>query len=239
MQKTPSLSDHEASAFHTSNTEFFDGRAFSPICSWPGDIQHLFHKSEIGDTDTFKSILFVSENNMSPHLLLNFIFINTKTKEPEQGPQIHPPNTMDHSLHPWEETLLVLLRCHPIKISTFGWLPYPLKSLVHIHLSQHLPPFFYSFTKLPQLQRLLQKIPKSTPMAISATWTYVTSPTIHQLPRHQPFLRRNLKKNGKLYGRSSQSSQITPGILEKSLSPTSPLPTQATSPPITALPHHW
>ena len=36
---------------------------------------------------------------------------------------------------------MVLLRCHPIKISPFGWLPYPLKSLVHIHISRHLPPF--------------------------------------------------------------------------------------------------
>ena len=35
---------------------------------------------------------------------------------------------------------MILLRCHPIKISTFGWLPYPLKSLVHIHISRHLPP---------------------------------------------------------------------------------------------------
>ena len=54
MQKILSLSDHEASELDNSNTESFDGLAFLPINSWPGDIQYLFHKSEIGDTDTFK-----------------------------------------------------------------------------------------------------------------------------------------------------------------------------------------
>ena len=75
MQKILSLSDHEASALHTSITEFPDGLAFFPICSWPGDIQHLLHKSKIGDTGTFKFILFAFGDNMSPHLLLNFLFI--------------------------------------------------------------------------------------------------------------------------------------------------------------------
>ena len=42
---------------------------------WPRNIQTLFHKFEIGDTDTFKFILFAVGKNMSPHLLLNFLFI--------------------------------------------------------------------------------------------------------------------------------------------------------------------
>ena len=91
MQKILSFSDHEASALHTSNTESLDGLAFFPICSWPGDIQHLFHKSEIGDTDTFKFVLFAFGNNMSPHLLLNFLFIKypkNPTKIPKRILQI-------------------------------------------------------------------------------------------------------------------------------------------------------
>ena len=94
---------------------------------------------------------------------------------------------------------------------------------------------------LPQLQKLLQKIPKSTPSKStpttrSATWTSVTSPTTHQLPRHHPSVRGNSKKNRKLRGRFSQSSQITQGILQESFSPIDSLRTQAFPPPITALP---
>ena len=91
MQKILSLSDHEASALHIFITESPNGLAFFPICSWPGDIQHLLHKSEIGDTSTFKFILFAFGNNMSPHQI---------PKEPWQDSQMHPPNTVDHSLHP-------------------------------------------------------------------------------------------------------------------------------------------
>ena len=69
------ISDHEASALHISNTESLDGLAYFPICSWPGDIRHLFHKSKIGDIDTFKFVLFALGNKISPHLLLNFLFI--------------------------------------------------------------------------------------------------------------------------------------------------------------------
>ena len=75
VQRILSLSDHEASALHTSNAEFLNGLAFFPICSWPEDILLLFHKSEIGDTDTFKFVLFAFGNNTCPHLLLNFLFI--------------------------------------------------------------------------------------------------------------------------------------------------------------------
>ena len=91
MQKILSFSDHEASALHASNTESLDGLAFFPICSYPGDMQHLFHKSEIGYTNTFKFVLFAFGNNMSPHLLLNFLFIkyrNNPTKIPKHILQI-------------------------------------------------------------------------------------------------------------------------------------------------------
>ena len=96
MQKILSLSDHEASVLHTSNTESLDGIAFFPICSWTGDIQHLSHKSETGNTDTFKFILFAFGNNMSPPFTLEFSF-HQIPKEPYQDSQAHPPNTVDHS----------------------------------------------------------------------------------------------------------------------------------------------
>ena len=35
IQKILSLSDHEATALHTSNMESLDGLAFFPIFSWP------------------------------------------------------------------------------------------------------------------------------------------------------------------------------------------------------------
>ena len=68
MQKILSLSEHEAS-------ELFDGLVVFPTNSWPIDIQNLFHKFKIGDTDTFKFIFFAVGNNMSPYLLLNFLLI--------------------------------------------------------------------------------------------------------------------------------------------------------------------
>ena len=97
-QKILSLSDHEASALHISNTESLDGLAFFPICSWPADIQHLFHKSEIGDTNTFKLVLHAFGNSMSPHLFLNFLFFKYR-KNPSKIPKrIHQIQWIIHSI---------------------------------------------------------------------------------------------------------------------------------------------
>ena len=65
MQRILSLSEHEALELQNSNTESLDGLAFFPINSWPRVIRTLFHKSEIGDTDTFKFILFALETTYS------------------------------------------------------------------------------------------------------------------------------------------------------------------------------
>ena len=86
IQKILCLSDHEATLLHTSNIESLDSLAFFPIFSWPGDIRHLLHKSEIGHTDTFKFVLFEFESNMSPHLFLNFLFIKYR-KTPGKIPK--------------------------------------------------------------------------------------------------------------------------------------------------------
>ena len=75
MQKMLSLSGHGASYLHNSNTESLDGIVFFRINSWPEDIRNLFHQSEIGDTDTFKFILFAFGNNLSSYLLMIFLFI--------------------------------------------------------------------------------------------------------------------------------------------------------------------
>ena len=66
MQKILSLFDNEGSALHTSSTESLDGLAFFPICSRPGEIQHLFRKSKIGYTDTFKFLTSAFGNNIFP-----------------------------------------------------------------------------------------------------------------------------------------------------------------------------
>ena len=95
MQKILSLSDKEASAINTSSTESLDGPAFLPICLWPGEVQHLFHKSKIGYIDTFKFVLSVFGNNMFPHLLLSFLFIKYR-KNPGNIPK--PPSKYSGSL---------------------------------------------------------------------------------------------------------------------------------------------
>ena len=72
------------------------------------------------------------------------------------------------------------------------------------------------------------------------TTVHIRYPHYHFLSRSTReaiLLKKNSRKYGKLYGRSSQSSQITPASLQQSLSLTAPLPTQAPPPPpITALP---
>ena len=42
---------------------------FYPLSTWPQDIQQLFWKKPIGDTDTFKLMLFFLGNGCSKHLI--------------------------------------------------------------------------------------------------------------------------------------------------------------------------
>ena len=111
MQKILSLSEHEDSELHNSNTESLDGLASFPINSSPGDIHNLFHKSEIGDTDTFKFILFAFGKYMSHHLLLNFLLIkyrNNPGKIPKRILQIqwiiHSTSKRKHSWYYFDVT---------------------------------------------------------------------------------------------------------------------------------------
>ena len=43
--------------------------AFYPLSTWPQDIQQLFWKKPIGDTDTFKLMLLFLGNGCSKHLI--------------------------------------------------------------------------------------------------------------------------------------------------------------------------
>ena len=73
---------------------------------------------------------------------------------------------------------------------------------------------------------------KSTSHVHYPHYLFLSRPT-----RGTTLLKKNLRKNGKMYWRSFQSSQITPRSLQQSLSLIYPLPTQAPPPPpITALP---
>ena len=90
-------------------------------------------------------------------------------------------------------------------------------SCTHPHVTTPFP-FFYSFRNLPQPQKLLQKILKSMPSNTNddigdmdlCHFTHDTSTT-----PAPPLIKKEFeKKNWKLYGRSSQSSQVTPGILQ-------------------------
>ena len=50
-----------------------NGDAFYPLSTWPQDIQQLFWKKPIGDTDTFKLMLFFLGNGCSKHLITEWI----------------------------------------------------------------------------------------------------------------------------------------------------------------------
>ena len=50
-----------------------NGDAFFPSSTWPQEIQQLFWKKPIGDTDTFKLLLFFLGNGCSPHLITEWI----------------------------------------------------------------------------------------------------------------------------------------------------------------------
>ena len=97
--------------------------------------------------------------------------------------------------------LMILLRCYLIKISPFGWLPYPLQPLKHISIS--LPPSLFLVTNsstpppLPHPQR------KNTSHIHYPHYLFLSGQ-----PEVQPYWKKNSRKNGKLYGRSSQSSRI-------------------------------
>ena len=50
-----------------------NGDAFYPLSTWPQDIRQLFWKKLIGDTDTFKVMLFSLGNGRSKHLITEWI----------------------------------------------------------------------------------------------------------------------------------------------------------------------
>ena len=149
MQKILSLSEHETSELQNSNTKSLDSLAFFPINSLPRDIQNVFYKSEIFDTDTFKFVLFAFGSNMSSNLLLSFLFIKYR-KNPDKIPkrilQTH------HSFHPKEKPLMVSIR-----ISPFELLPCPLKPLWHINILQPLP-LFSQFQESSAITKAIEEI---------------------------------------------------------------------------------
>ena len=50
-----------------------NGDAFYPLSTWPHDVKLLFWKKPIGDTDTFKLMMFFPGNGCSPHLITEWI----------------------------------------------------------------------------------------------------------------------------------------------------------------------
>ena len=78
---------------------------------------------------------------------------------------------------------MVLLRHYPIKISPFGWLPYPLKSLEHINISRPLP-LFLLFQEPSNITKVIEEIfevnekPQVTSIIID------TLPEVHSFTPH-------------------------------------------------------
>ena len=55
-----------------------NGDAFYPLSTWPQDIQQLFWKKPIGDTDAFKLMMFFPGNGCSKYLITEWILhLNT------------------------------------------------------------------------------------------------------------------------------------------------------------------
>jgi len=50
-----------------------NGDAFYPLSTWPQDMQQLFWKKPIWDTDTFELMLFFLGNGCSQHLITEWI----------------------------------------------------------------------------------------------------------------------------------------------------------------------
>ena len=104
-------------------------------------IQTLFRKSEVCDTDTFKFILFAFINNVSFHLLLNFLFWIHSIHEKKylwcyfnitQSKYFHS-NGFSTQWNPWNTSTY----CKPF-------------------------PYYQSFRNLPQSQKLLKRFSKSS-----------------------------------------------------------------------------
>ena len=53
--------------------QLLNGDIFYPISTWPRDIKMLFWKKPIGETDTFKLLLFFLGNGCSPTIISQWI----------------------------------------------------------------------------------------------------------------------------------------------------------------------
>ena len=50
-----------------------NGDAFYPLSTWPQDIQQIFWKKPIGDTDKFQLMMFFLDNGCVKHLITDWI----------------------------------------------------------------------------------------------------------------------------------------------------------------------
>ena len=81
-------------------------KLFYPLSTWPQDIQQLFWKKPIGDTDTFKLMLFFLGNGCSPHTIEEWILTSqhwaTLQKADKRARQIQfLINNMDSKANVW------------------------------------------------------------------------------------------------------------------------------------------
>ena len=73
-----------------------NGDAFYPLSTWPQDIQQLFWKKPIGDTDTFK--LFFLDNGCSKHLITEWILTSQHwTRLPTKRNQESKTNELNYN----------------------------------------------------------------------------------------------------------------------------------------------
>ena len=52
-----------------------DGDAFFPIKLWPKEMRLIFWKKPMGDTETFKLVLFLNGNGCEPNLIRRWIML--------------------------------------------------------------------------------------------------------------------------------------------------------------------
>ena len=70
------LSKAEVIAERKELFEIINGDAFFPLSSWPRDLRLAFWKKPIGDTETFKLLLFCLGNGCSPPLISRWILLS-------------------------------------------------------------------------------------------------------------------------------------------------------------------
>ena len=74
-EETRLLSRAEVVEERRQLTRVIDGDAFFPLKSWPKEMRLIFWRKPMGDTETFKLVLFLIGNGCEPTLIRRWIML--------------------------------------------------------------------------------------------------------------------------------------------------------------------